>query len=330
MAFTGSYLYYGNIYFGNLLKTTNYCSEEDYQTARSADNYYDPEEVYKVGLNFQKILKNKDIEQLYSFVNESSSVPRKKKVIEKGFDAAFSKEFVNDIIQDTPPCSPYGWRGFYLGRDKGSINYGHDGTIISIGYANFLEDYPEEKVWKLNNTVISSICLKTIWSSGDNYEVYEEKFKIKDTDDFRNNPGKYFISKVPVDALDSPWDEGKKLSIIGDVPDCNSVKQNIKLGDRGVTAEVKSDTENSIYSYNLLKKIPLSLCKELTPNIEQNCKSSFLASVFYNGGGSASWDYYYIYGLFNIDGVNKIIPLKRFKSARLARNFVEGWEEENR
>ena len=38
----------------------------------------------------------------------------------------------------------------------------------------------------------------------------------------------------------------------------------------------------------------------------------------------------HIYGLFNIDGVNKIIPLKRFKSARLARNFVEGWEEENR
>ena len=69
---------------------------------------------------------------------------------------------------------------------------------------------------------------------------------------------------------------------------------------------------------------------EITPNIEQNCKSSFLANVFYNGGGSASWDYYYIYGLFNIDGMNKIIPLKRFKSARLARNFVEEWEEENR
>ena len=114
------------------------CTKEDREYAKSWNNYYDPEKVYKVGKKLQEIFKNKDIEQLYSFVNESSSVPRKKKVIEKGFDAAFSKEFVNDIIQDTPPCSPYGWRGFYLGRDKGSINYGHDGTIISIAYANFL------------------------------------------------------------------------------------------------------------------------------------------------------------------------------------------------
>ena len=80
-------------------------------------------------------------------------------------------------------------------------------------------------------------------------------------------------------------------------------------------------------SISRILKIPLSLCKELTPNIEQNCKSSFLASVFYNGGGSATWDYYYIYGLFNIDGISKIIPLKSFPSARLARNFVDEWEE---
>ena len=47
-------------------------------------------------------------------------------------------------------------------KDKGSINYGHDGTIISIGYANFLEDYPEEITWKLDNSVISPVCLKLL------------------------------------------------------------------------------------------------------------------------------------------------------------------------
>ena len=41
------------------------CSKEDYETADFWNNYYDPEEVYKVGIKIQDALKNKDIEFIF-------------------------------------------------------------------------------------------------------------------------------------------------------------------------------------------------------------------------------------------------------------------------
>ena len=57
------------------------CSKEDYETAEFWNNYYDPEEVYKVGLKIQDALKNKDIENYIVLLMKIVMLLEKKKYL---------------------------------------------------------------------------------------------------------------------------------------------------------------------------------------------------------------------------------------------------------
>ena len=69
-------------------------------------------EVYKVGLKIQNGLKNKDIEKLYSFIDENSNAPRK--VLKVGFENVFEGKMIENVTSLKPSCSPVGWFLLYF------------------------------------------------------------------------------------------------------------------------------------------------------------------------------------------------------------------------
>ena len=71
--------------------------------------------------------------------------------------------------------------------------------------------------------------------------------------------------------------------------------------------------------------IPTSECKKLAPNLNGQCRESFLVAVGDYSGGSRGWEYgYNIYGLFSLnDSRNVIVPLKNFEKKNDAINYIE-------
>ena len=202
------------------------CSKEDYETAEFWNNYYDPEEVYMVGLKIQDALKNKDIEKLYSFIDENSNAPRKEKVFEVGFENVFEGKMIENVTSSKPSCSPVGWRGFMLGN--GGVWFNGETLKITSIWHNEVEELPQDfPKWVHNKLTISPRCFSVLWVSGDNYEEYEEQYKIENKTDFRNNVGKYFINLIPIEEINTSW--GEKISLAKNIVECNKNSKNLLI-----------------------------------------------------------------------------------------------------
>ena len=300
------------------------CSKEDYETADFWKNYYDPEEVYKVGLEIQKALKNKDIKKLYSFIDENSKVPRKEKVIEIGFDKVFDEKVIESVTKEKPSCSPVGWRGFMLGNGGVCFN-GETLKIISIWH-NEIEELPKDfPKWVHNKSIISPRCFSVLWASGDNYEEYEEQYKIENKTDFRNNVGKYFINLIPIEEIYASW--GEKISLAKNIVECNKNSKNLLIKNDYVELITENELGKTFLYYKTLKKVSKNNCSNLAPYLKGTCNSSYLVNVSENSGGTYTSSDYYIYGLFTLnDSAEYLIPLKKFKSDTEGRNYIDNFE----
>ena len=300
------------------------CSKEDYETADFWKNYYDPEEVYKVGLEIQKALKNKDIKKLYSFIDENSKAPRKEKVIEIGFDKVFDEKVIESVTKEKPSCSPVGWRGFMLGNGGVWFN-GETLKIISIWH-NEIEELPQDfPKWVHNKSTISPRCFSVLWVSGDNYEEYEEQYKIENKTDFRNNVGKYFINLIPIEEINTSW--GEKISLAKNIVECNKNSKNLLIKNDYVELITENELGKTFLYYKTLKKVSKNNCSNLAPYLKGTCNSSYLVNVRENSGGTYTSSDYYIYGLFTLnDSAEYLIPLKKFKSDTEGRNYIDNFE----
>ncbi len=324
--------------------TKNKCSKDDHKWAKSDckeyDICYNPEKMYQLGLDIQEALRNKDIEKLYSFSGSKSGFPRKKKILEKGFDAAFEEGVVEDILNDIPPCTPRKEDWFFMGGGRGIVKMNSDYEIISIT-SNDIEDYEKKVEWIHNKNIISPNCFTHIWISDDNYQAYEEKFNIKDTNDFRSYPGRYFGSQVSLEAIDSPWGKGK-IYLTKDLKTCNSYKTDsntsIEIKDSHLQiSTINEEGEKIGSSYRVLKKVSLENCEKFAPNIKGKCISSYLIRFSPNSINSNyspyeyGVNYYYIYGIFNTDK-NKtyMVPLvNKYGSKNYALDFIDELEEKS-
>ena len=318
------------------------CSEKDREYAEFWKNYYDPEEAYQFGEKIKKLVRDKNLSDLFDLVEgELTSGPRKEFIKGKSFSDIFSDKWRNGLLESNSPCSPVGWRGFML--DSGSIWFKKDKdknkwVIFSILGAK--KEVISKKIlpvgWRFADKIIPPQCFSTLWMSGDNYEEFADKFKIKDYKDFSKNPGKYLGNKIPdFKPIKTSWDE--EIFLTSSIKKCfegelryGGIKNigllEIKIKKYSIETQICSSKDVCTkFSYTILHSINPDKCQSLAPNIKGKCLKSYLLSIGDYSGGTIGWDMSYnIYGLFNLQNNEKfVLPLKNFFKKNNALNFVE-------
>jgi len=208
------------------------------------------------------------------------------------------------------------------------------GLVVVMGGTASGETLPVG--WKTPEGIIPPQCFVREWMSSDNFEAFEEKYSIKNNADFRENPGKYIGGKIPFETTLTPWgnDDSKiflaapyNLCFKGSLIDGkveNQQKPHV-INIDGNSIEGKGTYEGERYAYNILAKVPLTVCQDLSSNLKGVCKQSFLIALGDHGGGSMGWIYEYsIHGLFSFkDNQQFIVPLKRFEKQNEATKFLK-------
>ena len=76
---------------------------------------YSSKEAVSFGKQILSAFKKKNIENLYSlFEGELLYGPRRSFALQQGFEKIFSEEWLKDVVAESPPCAPVGWRGFMI------------------------------------------------------------------------------------------------------------------------------------------------------------------------------------------------------------------------
>jgi len=342
-------------------KLISNCSNKDREYAKFWDNSYDPEDAYEFGKKIKKLVKEKNLEGLFSLVDgELTSGPRKRFIEGKKFSEIFSNRWRNHLLTSGSTCSPVGWRGFMLSSGLLWFDRKDDKwRVFSINGAR-KEDIREANIpigWTTPEGIIPPQCFVKEWVSSDNFEEFEDKYKIPKEDcrsvkvgsekrifcqatHFRKNPGMYLGKEISsLDGITPGWDDKKRITLVAPVDLCfkgsviagtigNPMKLSVKPNTKSKEIKSKvcsSEISCTEYAYSILTKVPLNKCQELAPNLTGQCRQSFLIAVGDYSGGTMGWDYgYNIYGLFSFkDKQRFIVPLKNFQKKNDAINYIE-------
>ena len=328
--------------FCSSLSLASPCSEEDKKYAEVWSNYYDPQEAFDFGETIKKIIDEKDLAGLFEHVDgELTSGPRKNFVAGKNFSEIFSDEWRKSLLESESPCSPVGWRGFML--DSGSVWYNRDKEKDKWHIFGILgakkEDLNHKNIpvtWEYEGKVIPPHCLSTPWMSGDNYEDFADKFKIKNYDHFSKNPGLYFDNEISdYEPIMASW--GSEIYLATSLNKCFKGElrfggieiigsPEIKIENKEVETEI-CETENICqkFSYSILAELSSDKCHSLSTHVKGNCTKAYLVSIGDYSGGTMGWDMSYnIYGLFSLSDEQKyILPLKNFYKKNDAINYIK-------
>ena len=187
------------------------------------------------------------------------------------------------------------------------------------------EDPKSASAWLYKGKVLPPSTFKKEWMSSDNFEEFEEHFKIetKDcltnikpsythcrSDDFRNNTGLYFGREI--NNLDpimvASWGEPVSLAVAIDDVDFDQTYTFVEYKHTWVNHKKEVGDE----MYRIMNEVSVEECKLLAPHIDGQCKESYLVDVADWGGGSMKHQYQAgIYGLFKLgNGKEYIVPLK--------------------
>ena len=180
--------------------------------------------------------------------------------------------------------------------------------------------------WEYKGKILPNQSFTKEWVSSDNFEEFEEHFKIETKDcwtieeygvtfcrseDFRNNPGKYFGKEIKdLDPIKA-WDGYISLAVSLDAINFNQPHQ---IEDRGYGEGIFQKIDGVEMFYKIIGEVNTEHCMELAPNLSGTCKQSYALWVGDWGGGSMGYKFRAgIYGLFELeDGKEYIIPLKYF------------------
>lgn len=283
---------------------------------------YSSEEAFTFGKKILTALEKKSIEDLYDLIEgELLNGPRRSFARKLGFDKIFNDEWLKVVLAEKPPCSPVGWRGFMIANGSIWFDKHENGKwrIRSILGAKEeeLPDYPEG--WKLVNSTIHPNCFSYNWISSDNFEEFNEFFKINDLRNLVKNPGIYMGKEInDFNPIKPSWCDGgdcNRISLVNYIKDCSEINN----------SKTEIEVEGSKIAYRLLKSVDKDLCAQLTPNLNLSCESSYLIWVGENNGGSMGWySSIGIYGLFkNHEGKKLVIPMKFFSSKNGGLNFLD-------
>ena len=318
------------------------CTIEDREYAKSWNNYYDPEDAFDFGETIKNLVKEENLDGLFELVDgELDSGPRKEFIRGKQFSEIFSKEWVDSLLNSVSPCAPMGWRGFML--DSGSVWYNRDKEKDKWHIFGILgakkEDLTNKNIpvgLEFEGRVIPPHCLSTPWMSGDNYEDFADKFKVKDYEHFSKNPGIYFDNEISdYEPIMASW--GSEIYLATSLNKCfkgelrfggieNIGTPEIQIDNKEVKTEI-CETENlcTKFSYSILAELSPDKCQSLSTHVKGNCSEAYLVSIGDYSGGTMGWDMSYnIYGLFSLnDGRNFVLPLKNFHNKNDAINYIK-------
>ena len=304
------------------------CTKEDQEYADFWDNYYTPDGAYAYGLKIQQMVKNEDLQGIFSLVKgELTNGPRKKFIENKAFNDVFSNEWVKNVLSTKPSCGPVGWRGFMLGN--GTIWYNQSktgGNIVSINGAE--EEIIEKPLvgWTIDKKVVHPSCFNDPWESRELAEMFsvDERQFLKTPGRFMGNPVTDF---APIKASwCREYDECADIQLLEELSQCNLGKFDFEDKDGSVLIEViDEDGWKYQHKYRILSQFNSDKCSELAPDIGVECKESYLLSVSDYSGGSKGWDTSYgIYGLFDLPNIgNSIVPLMFFGKKNEAFNYLD-------
>ena len=101
--------------------------------------------AYSFGLVVQDLVRQRDLEGLFSLVDgELSNGPRKRFVAGKSYEEIFDEKWTDVVLSEQPESEPVGWRGYMLGR--GMIWYDYFESTWSIFSINRTLAPPEEQI----------------------------------------------------------------------------------------------------------------------------------------------------------------------------------------
>ena len=319
-----------------------HCTGEDREYANSWSNYYDPEDAFDFGETIKNLVKEENLDGLFELVDgELDSGPRKEFIRGKQFSEIFSKEWVDSLLNSVSPCAPMGWRGFML--DSGSVWYNRDKEKDKWHIFGILGAKKEDLINKnipvgleFEGRVIPPHCLSTLWMSGDNYEDFADKFKVKNYEHFSKNPGLYFDNEISdYEPIMASW--GSEIYLATSLNKCfkgelrfggieNIGTPEIQIDNKEVKTKI-CETENlcTKFSYSILAELSPDKCQSLSTHVNGNCSEAYLVSIGDYSGGTMGWDMSYnIYGLFSLnDGRNFVLPLKNFHNKNDAINYIK-------
>lgn len=321
----------------------NVCSAEAFEHAKGA--HYDPVEAHNFGLKIQSMVRNRDLEGLFSLVEgELRFGPRKKFIEGKSFNEIFHEGWREAVLFKKPDCDPVGWRGFMIGVGWVWYDYlENHWQIITINGG-----YEESKApdlaegWEVNGVLLSPRCVPSLWHYGTPYEDFASRFQIDDLEDFASNPGKYIgreidsFEPIPLERLWAVPEDERTISILKFPDSCGREGEKLEVREAVVHLEVNeysSESELEPYytqkwDYEIFSKISLDQCRALAPNLDGICKGAYLVRTsFYDGGSMGPHQGYNIYGVFELpDARQMIVPLKNFQTKNMALNFLDGAE----
>ena len=284
---------------------------------------YEPEEAYAFGLRIQEAVREKDLAKFFSLVDgELEYGPRRKYAENKAFRDIFPDSWRSAILNDEPPCTPVGWRGFMLAN--GLVKYKAPSEDSDTFRLVAVHDWVPEKFppvpvgWKVDDRLLPPTCFEYKSDSGDNFEAFAEQFSIADYGDFSHNTGKYFGDPI------YPFKDNTAGNIWRYVGDCarDMAPDQLQISDSRVEYVYPSGGER--LRYRILADVSPNLCQNLAPNLPGKCLESYLVDVDYCGGSLGCRGPYTIYGMFQMrNGERIIFPLKNFRTENPARNFLD-------
>ena len=178
--------------------------------------------------------------------------------------------------------------------------------------------------WEYKGKVLPPNTFKKEWMSSDNFEEFEEYFKIEtkdcwtsDTygfthcrsDDFRNNTGQYFGREINnLDPIMASWGELVSLAVAIDDVDFDQSYTFVEYEHTWV----KHKKEVGDEMYRIMNEVSAKECDLMALYINGTCREAYKLDVSDWGGGSMGHQSQIgIYGLFEMeDGKEYIVPLK--------------------
>ena len=170
----------------------------------------------------------------------------------------------------------------------------------------------EQNGWVVNGKMFHPDCFVTEWMSSDNFEEFEDRFGIFNSEHFRLNPGEYFGREITDNRpLEASWDRRETVALIQSLDSCSSTKFENKAVDGGEHIVTSFDSYDLQQRYKILNPVSLDQCSSMAPDIGSACIESYRMEVGEYSGGSMGWDIRKgIYGLFNLPSIGlAVIPL---------------------
>lgn len=292
------------------------------------------QQAYEFGLLIQNFVKNKNTIDLFNLIDgELDNGPRRSFALSKSFDEIFDPQWILEILNDEPSCSPAGWRGYFLGNGLLWYSYLEEEMdtqnlkIYAINGAN-KEVFSTLIGWKFDDHFLHPICFKSDWFD-DEFSIFAKHFRITDSKDFLRNPGNYLGQEINEYApISTDWCEGNdcpEISLGTSIDKCLGNATNLQF-DQELIATIEETKYHSSYriGYNVIKNVDQKTCVLLAPNIKFPCLDSYFISSWEDFGGSMGRLYSYgIHGLFDLPKVGRqIIPLRYFDSRNDGLNFL--------